>query len=180
MSTYHDILNRFHLRFRLFWRGVGEILGFNDSKRVENQTFLYMDEFGWFFNSISLRGSRCEISGQITPARPAVKFWTSKHLVWVKRGSGASRPPQQYQLRHRKNWQCRQCRWAWCRRTSRDHWKNDRHNNTNSGPSPALVTYATMLKNKRKPWLTEKPHVGGTTDLTPSLLEFWDASFGAL
>jgi len=150
-----------------------------------------MDGFGWFFNSISLRGCNCEISGQITPAIPAVKFWTTKHLVWVKRGSGrasrvtfgdASRPAQQYQHRHRKNRQCRQCRWAWCHRTSRDHRKNARHNNANSGsgPSPALVTYATMLKVRRKPWLTEKPHVGVTLDLTPSLLEFWDASFGAL
>jgi len=104
MSTYHDILYRFHLRFWLFWRGVGEILGFDNSKRVKNHTFLFMDGFGWLFNSISLRGCRCEISGQITPARPAVKFWTLKHLVWVKRGSGragrvtlgeASRPAQQ-------------------------------------------------------------------------------------
>jgi len=150
-----------------------------------------MNRFGWFFNSISLRGCRCEISGQINPARPAVKFWTAKHLVWVKRRSGragrvtlgdASRPAQQCQLRHRKNRQYRQCRWAWCRRTSRDHRNNDRHNNANSGsgPSPALVTYATMLKVKRKPWITEKPHVGGTLDLTPSLVEFWDASFDAL
>jgi len=67
-----------------------------------------MDGFGWFFNSISLRGCRCEISGQRTPARPAVKFWTLKHLFWVERGSGragrvtlgdAKRPAQQYQPR---------------------------------------------------------------------------------
>jgi len=108
MSAYHDILYRFHLRFWLFWRGVGEILRFDDSKRVKNQTFLFMDGFGWFFNSISLRGCTCEISGQRTPARPAVKFWTLKHLLWVERGSGwadrvtlgdAKRPAQQCQPR---------------------------------------------------------------------------------
>jgi len=99
---------RDNLRFWLFWRGVVKIWGFDDSKRVKNQTFLFIDGFGWFFNSISLRRCRCEISGQMTPARPAVKFWTSKHLVWVKRGSGragrgtlgdASRPAQQCQPR---------------------------------------------------------------------------------
>jgi len=116
MSTYHDILYRFRLRFWLFSRGVGEILGFDDSKRDKNQTFLFMDGFGWFFNSITLKECRCEISGQITPARPAVKFRTSKHLVWVKRVSGragrvgdVSRPAQQYQLQHWNNRQCRQC-----------------------------------------------------------------------
>jgi len=88
VSTYHDILYQFYLGFWLFSRGVGEILRFDDSKRVKNQTFLFMDGFGWFINSISLRGCRCEISGQRTPARPAVKFRTLKHLFWVERGSG--------------------------------------------------------------------------------------------
>ena len=75
-------------KFWLISRGVWKILGFNDSKRVKNQTFLLMDGFGWFFNSIFLRGCRCEIWGQRTPARPAVEFWTLIHLVWVERGSG--------------------------------------------------------------------------------------------
>jgi len=98
------------LRFWLFWMGVGMILGFENSQRVKNQTFLFMDGFGWFFDSISHRGCRCEISG--TPARRAVKIWTLKHLVWVERGNGragrvtlgdASWPAQRYPLRHRKN-----------------------------------------------------------------------------
>jgi len=109
---------RDYLRFWLFWMGVGMILGFENFKRVKYQTFLFMDGFGWFFDSISLRGCRCEISGQRTPARPAVKIWTLKHYVWVERGSGradrltlgdASRPVQ-YPLRHRKNRQHRQSR----------------------------------------------------------------------
>jgi len=79
---------RDYFRFWLFWMGVGMILGFENSKRVKHQTFLFMDGFGWFFNSISLRVCRCEISGQRTPARPAVKVWTLKHLVWVERGKG--------------------------------------------------------------------------------------------
>jgi len=107
------------LRFWLFLRSVGKILGLDDFKRVKKQTFLFMDGFGWFFDSISLRGCRSEISGQRTPSRPAVKFWTLKHLVWLERGSwragrvtlfDASRPAQQYQLCHRKNKQYRQCR----------------------------------------------------------------------
>jgi len=37
------------LRFWLFWRNVGKIRGFDDSKRVKNQTFLFIDGLGWFF-----------------------------------------------------------------------------------------------------------------------------------
>jgi len=81
---------RDYLRFWLFWMSVGMILGLENSKRVKKQTFLFMDGFGWFFYSISLRGCRCEISGQRTPARPAVKIWTLKHLClsWKRQGTG--------------------------------------------------------------------------------------------
>ena len=107
---------RDYLRFWQFWMGVGMILGFENSKRIKNQIFLFMVGFGWFFDSISRRGCRCEISGQRTPARPAVNIWTLKHLVWVERAKGragrvtlgdASQPAQQYPLRHRKNRQYR-------------------------------------------------------------------------
>jgi len=96
------------LRFWLFLRGVGKILGFDDSKMVKKQTFLFLDGYGWFFNSISLGGCRCEISGKRIPGRPAVKFWTLNVWLWDERVSGradrvilgdASRPAQQYQLR---------------------------------------------------------------------------------
>jgi len=76
------------IRFWLLCRGVGKILGFENSKKVKNQTFLFMDRFGYFLNSIFLKGCRCEISGQRAPARHAVKFGTLKHLVWVERGLG--------------------------------------------------------------------------------------------
>jgi len=108
-----------YLRFWLFWMGVGMILDFENSKKSQKTKLSFMDGFGWFFDSISLRGCRCEISGQRTPARPAVKIWTLKHLVWVERGKwragrvtlgDASRQAQQCPLRHRKNRQYRQSR----------------------------------------------------------------------
>ena len=163
MSTYHDILYRFHLGFWLFWRGVGEILGFDDSKRVKTQTFLFMDGLDWFFNSISLRGCRCEISGQITPARPAVKFWTSKHLVWVKRGSGRASRVTATRVGQHNN----------INSATERIDSTDRRGAVEQGSTTERMTDTTMrtrarnraqpwlrmqpLKVKRKPRLTEKP-----------------------
>jgi len=128
------------LFFWRFWGNYVSTLGFYNPEVVTKRTLFWA----------ILQGLRDNLTGWLTL-------------------SDASRPAQQYQLRHRKNRHCRQCRWAWCRGTSRDHRRNDRHINANLGlgPSPALVTYATMLKVKRKPSLTEKPHVGGTLDLRP-------------
>jgi len=145
-------------RFWLISRGVWKILAFNHSKRVKNHTFLFMDGFGWLFNSIFLSGCRCEIWGQRTPARPAVKFWTSKHLVWlwVERGSGragrvtlddASR--SQYQPRRGRT-------------TERmdSPGKADRRDAVEQNSTTEWMTDTTMrtrTRDRAQPWLRMQP-----------------------
>jgi len=82
--------------FRLFYRDYEIILGFDyfewvsewfrvlrTLKESKTKLFCSWTDLADFFYPISHTGCRCEISGQRTPARPAVKIETLKQLDWV-------------------------------------------------------------------------------------------------
>jgi len=97
-------------RFRLFSRGVWKILGFNDSKRVENQTFFVYGRIWLIFLTQSSLGDvdvNYEVREPLRDPQSNFELWNTlselKEARDVPAGwhlaTRAKRPVQQYQFR---------------------------------------------------------------------------------